>query len=167
VPASARQPPIDEPDWHVRLVEDRRARTEQALWGVPGISLTAQSFLFSTGFAAGAAPATRILLGLVGLATAAGTALVVAGQGARLQIMRSWLVQQRSEMGSARNLEAKLHKYPADPEAKLNWAARTGNRLFVSPALVWFVLLLCFAAVDVILAVDGSVQAAGGGNLFR
>ena len=109
--SSGPTPPLsEEPNWHVRLVEDRRASSEQALWGIPGISLAAQSFLFSTGFAATAAPATRILLGLIGLITAAGTALVIAGQGARLQIMRRWLVQQHPEMGSARQLRHQIHE---------------------------------------------------------
>ena len=79
--------------------------------------------------------------------------------------MRSWLVLQRPEMGSARNLKREVQKGPA--KTKLNAAARMGDRLFVSPSLVWFVLLICFAAADIILAVAGTVQAAGGGNLLR
>jgi hypothetical protein len=61
-------------DWQVDLVEQRRQGREQELWGIPAISVAAQAFLFTTGLEAGTSPAARIILAVVGLLTAVGSA---------------------------------------------------------------------------------------------
>ena len=158
MPSEAKPSRPVEPTWDVRLVEERRRQSEQALWGVPGISLAAQAFLFSTGLDPSAAAPARLLVGVIGLISAAGTAVVVAGQGARLGIMRSWLAE-RTSMGSARLLRRELNK-------PLDRLTDAGDRLFVSPVLVWLVLLTAFAVADLVVTIAALVEIAGGGDLF-
>jgi len=143
--------------WREQLIEDRRRASEQALWGVPGISIAAQAFLFNTGLAPSGTSAARLVVGIVGLVTASGTALVVAGQGSRLAVMRSWLAKQTS-IGSARRL--------ADDLEAQEPLVRLGERLFVSPVVVWLIILTVFALVDLLVIVAAAVALAGGGHLF-
>jgi hypothetical protein len=155
------QPPGDqEPPWDVRLNEQRRASSEQALWGVPGISVAAQAFLLSIGLGSDASAAAQLIAGLLGLVTSLGTAFVIAGQGSRLQIMRLWISQQRPEMGSARLLDVRLN-------TRFDRLASRGNQSRISPAIIWFVMLVAFALADFTVVVAGAVHAVEGGNLFR
>jgi hypothetical protein len=144
--------------WKAQLVEDRRRASEAALWGVPGISLAAQAFLFNTGLARSTVASGRLIVGVVGFATAVGTALVVAGQGSRLAIMREWLSRQTS-VRSARDLLS-------DDEKQQLPLVSLGDRMLVSPIIVWLAILGIFAIVDIVVIVAAAVTLVGGGDLF-
>jgi hypothetical protein len=72
--------------------------------------------------------------------------------------MRSWFTQQTS-IGSARALRKEL-------EAAPNRLVHIGDRVFVSPVVIWLFLLAVFALVDLLVVVAALVAIAGGGDLF-
>ena len=139
------------------LVAQRRDTTNALLWQSPGLSLTAQAFLFVIALGTGAASSRAI---------AAALALIVALASAQLLMKHrafetadaEWLSQfeQRHRYQAFWNINAKRRLVPKS--AKHWWGKacrRAGFLIVVQPAsIIWFVLLLLFGAAAALVLLN-------------
>jgi hypothetical protein len=170
----------DELNWIERYAEDRRGSAAQSMWQLPGTSIAAQAFLYSTGLQAGTSGWARLLVAIVGLVTALATLQVVAGEGRRLEIFRRYVRRNRDRRQATplrlRNL------LPAALEAAKEEAKTDSGGLFDAPLLwieghsflrkaagpsaatTWGLVLVLFVVVDAVVLVFAALQLAGAAN---
>ena len=122
------------------------------MWSLPGLTIAAQAFLFSTGLAPDTRPAGRIVIALVGLVTVVATATVMWEQARRLQLLRLWL-QDRVPSVTSDVLHRELGRTRSTAQAS-------------AVKVAWAFVLAFFFCADFVVGAAAVAELCGSGDLF-
>ena len=136
-------------------LEERRRAFEQVMWQVPSLSITAQAFLFSAAFSAGAPQYAQIIVLLSGLAAVLAAMHLLAKHRYLESLHGQVQALCQRQLGWPPLFREQLHSLLQNASATEAGAARWNRtwlrRLVVDvPAFnVWMYTLGAFAAADV------------------
>jgi hypothetical protein len=140
-------------------VEARRSATDQMMWQVPALSLTAQSFLLTISLGPDTSGTGRAIAAVLGFLAALATIQLMLKHRFHEEELSRWLERFATEQGWAPvpHAPSERERY-AYGGGEHDW--RSGNRLrwrltrMKSP-YVWIATLAAFALADVVALVAG------------
>jgi hypothetical protein len=149
-------------------VEAQRSASDQMMWQVPALSLTAQSFLLTISIGNGASTGGRVLAAALGLIAALATIQLMLKHRLHEEELSRWLerfaTEQRWTVVPHRPAGRRAYAYhgakhdwetAAGPLARLRWKIADHRSIYV-----WIWTLAAFALVDLaafVLALTGTL----------
>lgn len=132
-------------DERLTTAEARQQAAEAQLWQLPGLAITAQSFLLGAGLTPNAAGWAQILVGILGIGVVFAVSVVVASQSIRWTVLWRWVEVKREKPLDEKKLVNDLQ----DGDFKLNWFQRfllentTGGKEWL-----WLIVAIAFLGAD-------------------
>lgn len=156
--ARGTDPENDALDWLEKYVDERSRGLEQTAWQLPGLSLTAQAFLFNTGLSPTASGAARLSVAVISVVIAVVTIVFLIQTDDSRRSYRLILHESR------RRRHARSVSQPDLTRDVLNDTGERSAWRRAPPVTVWLMVSIAFCAVDLFVLVAGLLQLAGVAN---
>lgn len=155
----------------VQVIEERRRATLDLIYATPGLSLTAQAFLFSVTLNPGTAATGRIIGSCVGVVAGVATAISMLKHNYTEEMYGAILDRLSGKDGHVGLHRKKLAALALHTAAehdfnrwKTSWWRRKAQR--IPSTDLWIYSLFLFALIDVMVLALAIVDAATGGAIF-
>jgi hypothetical protein len=149
-------------DWRETLALERRRSTELSMWTIPGASLAAQAFLYTRGFDPATSGLARLLVAIVGLATAVATIQILREQAHRMDVFRQFVHAKRDERG----VESIRRSALLDELERLGEEPRRREPSGLDATTTWLLVMAMFALVDLFTGVAAVLELLGAWDPF-
>jgi len=159
-------------DAYLVAVEGRRNLLESVIWGIPGLAVASQAFLFTVTLAAGTPTTGRLLAAIAGLVAAGTTIHYMLKNLYHFDLLEAVIDAERDRLGLRMLHRHELIRTLADSNGSLferRWLRPNGWRRWANEKLVigrsavmmWVGTLVIFAVIDVVILVLAVLQALG------